>query len=228
MLHSSAARAFIAAAHKRSLPPKRILMKAGDPPQALYLILEGSVSTVLEDSAGRKLVLGYRSPGDFVGEQSLFPQPKPCDTTVHTRSATLVAAMPVAELRAFVTAHPELALALAAQLAARLREMSQRVANQSFLDVAGRLAHTLLDLSRKPDAIPHPEGTLVRISRMELARHVGCSREMAGRALKQLRQQGRVLDAGQQLLIVRPLEPTGGAARDGKRSAVSLPCTAVG
>ncbi len=67
----------------------------------------------------------------------------------------------------------------------------------AFLDVAGRLAHILLDLSKKPDAQQHPRGRVVRISRQELARNAGCSREMAGRVLKKLEEDGLVRDAGE-------------------------------
>jgi len=86
-------------------------------------------------------------------------------------------------------------------LAGRLSDLNQRVANIAFMDVAGRLTHTLMDLSRKPDAVPHPSGVVVRISRQELARHVGCSREMAGRVLKKLKNDGFVHSQGRNILI---------------------------
>jgi CRP/FNR family cyclic AMP-dependent transcriptional regulator len=50
----------------------------------------------------------------------------------------------------------------------------------------------LLDLCQEPDAMTHPEGTQIRISRQELSRIVGCSREMAGRVLKQLETDGGI------------------------------------
>src|SRR3546814_15711674 len=53
---------------------KQTLMLAGDPPQSIYLILEGSVSILLEDENGREIVLAYLNPGDFFGELCLFPE----------------------------------------------------------------------------------------------------------------------------------------------------------
>ncbi|MGH9420433.1 MAG: cyclic nucleotide-binding domain-containing protein, partial [Thermoanaerobaculia bacterium] len=54
--------------HQRSYPNKHTIIHAGDVPQALYLLLEGSVSILLEDEDGREIVLAYLNPGDFFGE----------------------------------------------------------------------------------------------------------------------------------------------------------------
>lgn len=202
MLDSQAIEAFIDRAHKRSLPPKHTVIHAGDRPQSLYLILEGSVSVILEDPEGREMVLDYLNPGEFFGEICLFPEQALRSAIVRTRGPTLVAELDYAAFRKLVAEFPECMFEIAGQLARRLRETGQRVANLAFLDVAGRLAHTLQDLARKPDAQPHPNGRVVRISRMELACHVGCSREMAGRALKKLREDGLVRPQGRNILIL--------------------------
>lgn len=192
---------FIAKAHKRSLPPRHTVVRHGDAPQSLFLVLKGSVSVMLEDASGREIILTYVNPGEFFGETCLFPGDGPSNVVVRTRGATLVAEFGYEAFRSFVHSHPDFMFELSAQLARRLSDVSRRVANHTFLDVTGRLAHTLQDLSHKPDAQPHPHGTVVRISRIELARHIGCSREMAGRALKKLRNNGLVKDQGRNILV---------------------------
>lgn len=209
MLDSDAFNAFIARAHKRSLPPKHTLLHAGDVPESLFLILEGSVSLLLEDSDGREMVLDYLNAGEFFGEACLFPDQELGGAVVRTRGPTLVAELDFRAFRSLVSEHPGCMLEVAAQLASRLRKASERVANLAFLDVAGRLTRTLHDLARKPDAKPHPQGIVVRISRMELARHVGCSREMAGRALKKLREDGMVRAQGRNILVYGVNDPEG-------------------
>jgi CRP/FNR family cyclic AMP-dependent transcriptional regulator len=55
--------------------------------------------------------------------------------------------------------------------------------------VTGRIARTLIDLSKEPDAMTHPDDMQIKIIRQEIGRLVNCSREMAGRVLKTLEEQ---------------------------------------
>jgi len=203
MLQKPVVQAFVCQAHKKSLPAKHTVIHAGDEPHSLYLILEGSVSVVLEDHEGREVVLAYLNPGEFFGEMGLFPEHNLRSAVVRTRSQALVAEFSYAGFRRFVRDYPEIMFELSGQMACRLRDLNQRVANLAFMDVAGRLTHALLELSKKPDAVAHPSGIVVRISRQELARHVGCSREMAGRVLKKLKNEGFVHSQGRNILIYR-------------------------
>ncbi|MCG5501971.1 helix-turn-helix domain-containing protein, partial [Ectothiorhodospira lacustris] len=90
---------------------------------------------------------------------------------------------------------------LATQLAARLRETSRKVIDLAFLDVTGRIARTLMELAQQPDALTHPEGMQIRITRQELAKIVGCSREMAGRVLKELEEKGLITAHGKTIVV---------------------------
>jgi CRP/FNR family cyclic AMP-dependent transcriptional regulator len=47
----------------------------------------------------------------------------------------------------------------------------------------------------------HPAGTQIHISRQELARIVGCSREMAGRVLKSLAEQQTIEVHGMDIVV---------------------------
>lgn len=195
--------ALIAKAHKRSYPPKHTIIQAGDAPTSLYLILEGSVSIMLEDDDGREIVLAYLEPGDFFGEMCLFPDQDVRSAIVRTRKQpTLVAEIAYPAFREFALQHSDIMYEIAGQLSLRLRNTSQRLRDLAFLDVAGRMAHILLDLSRKPDAFQQDGGRLVKISRQELARNAGCSREMAGRVLKKLEEDGLVSCQGRNIVVL--------------------------
>ena len=73
--------------------------------------------------------------------------------------------------------------------------------DEAFLDVTGRVARTLLELSKEPDALTHPEGMQIKITRQEIGRIVGCSREMVGRVLKTLEDQGLVTVTGKTMVV---------------------------
>lgn len=202
MFDKPAVQAFIAQAHKRSYPPKHTLIHTGDDPQTLYLLLEGAISIQLDDERGREIVLAYLGPGDFFGEMCLFPEQKVRTAIVRTRSPTLVAEINYQAFRQFSRECPEIMYEIAGQLATRLHDTTRRLGDLAFLDVSGRVARTLLDLCQKPGAIQNARGIVVRISRQELARNVGCSREMAGRVLKKLEEDGVVSSKGRNILVL--------------------------
>lgn len=202
MFDKPAFQAFIAQATKRSYPPKHSIIRAGDDPQTVYLILEGSVSVSVHDEEEREMVLAYLNPGEFFGEMCLFPEQKTRTAEVRTRTHALIAEIGFEAFRRFIREQPEILLELAGQLAKRLRATTQRLSDLAFLDVQGRVAHEILNLCRQPDALPHAKGTLVRISRQELARIVGCSREMAGRVLKKLQDDGTVAVQGRSIVVL--------------------------
>jgi len=97
---------------------------------------------------------------------------------------------------------PKILFAIGSQLTHRLLRTSRQVSRMAFMDVTNRVSRTLLDLCQEPDAMTHPDGTQIRISRQEVSRIVGCSREMVGRVLKQLEEE-RMIDVAGKTIVVR-------------------------
>jgi CRP/FNR family cyclic AMP-dependent transcriptional regulator len=87
------------------------------------------------------------------------------------------------------------------QLARRLRATNRKLGDLAIMDVYGRLAHALLELCEQPDAEVQAAGTLVRVTQQELARLIGCSREMVGKVLKEMEQQKHVVLQGRSILL---------------------------
>jgi CRP/FNR family cyclic AMP-dependent transcriptional regulator len=191
---------FLSHCHRRRYPSKTNIIYAGDKPETLYYIVKGSVSVLIEEEQGREMVLAYLNAGDFFGEMGLFS-----DTTrsawVRTRSECELAEISYIHFRQLAQEDPEILFQLAGQMAARLRNTSRKVSDLAFLDVTGRIAATLLELSKQPDAMTHPDGMQIRITRQELGRIVGCSREMAGRVLKNLEDQGLISVSGKTIVV---------------------------
>ena len=86
-------------------------------------------------------------------------------------------------------------------MADRLRRTTRKVGDLAFLDATGRVAATLLELCKQPDAMTHPDGMQIKITRQEIGRIVGCSREMVGRVLKILEEQGLISVKGKTMVI---------------------------
>ncbi|WP_297527676.1 cAMP-activated global transcriptional regulator CRP [Thiohalobacter sp.] len=192
---------FLEHCHRRKYPSKSVIIYAGDAPDVLYYIISGSVSVLIEDENGHEIVLAYLNKGDFFGEMGLFGENATRSAWVRARSECEVAEISYAKFRQLAHEDPEILFALSTQMAARLRTTSRKVSDLAFLDVTGRVARTLLDLCKQPDAMTHPDGMQIRITRQEIGRIVGCSREMVGRVLKNLEEQGLITARGKTIVV---------------------------
>lgn len=197
---------FLKHCRRTNLPARAIVVRPGDPADTLYYIISGSVAISLEDEEGNDLVLAYLNEGDFIGEMGLFMEPRRRDAMVRTRTECELAEIKYARLRQLVASElsddfSALLFALGVQLSKRLLHTSRKVSRLAFMDVTGRVARTLLDLCSEPDAKDHPEGKQLRISRKEISRIVGCSREMAGRVLKNLEEEGVITTSGMTIIV---------------------------
>jgi len=103
--------------------------------------------------------------------------------------------------RQVATEIPGLIFELATQFATRLVRTNRKLGDLAFVDVTGRAAHAIMDLCNEPDAMTHPEGMQIKVSRQELSRLIGCSREMAGRVLKVLEEQGLLRATGKTIVV---------------------------
>jgi CRP/FNR family cyclic AMP-dependent transcriptional regulator len=192
---------FLEHCHVRSYPTKQIIIKEGDPSYDLYYIIKGSVTVLIDDSKGREIVLAYLNPGDFFGEIGLFDEVHKRTAFVRTKTKCEIAQINYERLKGLHELFPDLLFEIASQLAIRLRKTSRKVSDLAFMDVKGRVARTLLDLCKEPDAMTHPDGMLIRVTRQELGRIVGCSREMVGRVLKDLEEDHLITVSGKSIVV---------------------------
>ncbi|MEP5568804.1 MAG: cAMP-activated global transcriptional regulator CRP [Halioglobus sp.] len=195
---------FLRHCQRQQYKAKATVMKQGEAGDKLYLILEGSVSVMVEDESepDHMLVVSYLNPGDFVGEMGLFEdEVTPRSAMVVAKTECEVAEISYEKFHQISAQYPEVLYALARQLGKRLRQTTRKLTDLAFVDVSGRIAHTLMDLCREPDAMTHPDGMQIKITRQELGKIVGCSREMAGRVLKALEQDGLVSVAGKTMVV---------------------------
>src|SRR5690606_19754468 len=192
---------FLAHCHRRRYPPRTEVFRPGDPASTLYFVISGSVSIITEEDDGRELVLGY-----FGGEIGLFIETDGREVILRTRVQTELAEISYERLYQLLDGTlsndaTSIMYAIGVQLSRRLLDTSRKAGRLAFLDVTDRIIRTLHDLTREPEAMSHPEGTQLRVSRQELARLVGCSREMAGRVLKKLQIDGKLHARGKTIVL---------------------------
>jgi len=192
---------FLDQSHRRVYPPKSVIINAGDVSNDLYYIIRGSVSVVIEDDNGREIVLAYLNEGDFFGEIGMFDEEHRRSAWVRARTRCEVAQISYDKLKELFKGSCEVLFRIASQLALRLRNTSRKVGDLAFLDVSGRVARALLDLCKQPDAMTHPDGMQIRVTRQELGRIAGCSREMVGRVLKDLEERNLIWAKGKTVVV---------------------------
>jgi len=192
---------FLSYCRVRTVPSKTVMIHAGDLPDVLYYIVDGSVEVMIEDEDGNEMVLAYLNKGQFFGEMGLFYEQPIRSAWVRTRTECEIAEMTYPRFRQIASESPGLVFELATQLATRLDRTNRKLGDLAFVDVTGRVAHAIMDLCNEPDAMTHPDGMQIKVSRQELSRLVGCSREMAGRVLKVLEEQGLVSARGKTIVV---------------------------
>jgi len=192
---------FLEHCHQKTYAAKQLIIKEGDPSNDLYYIINGSVTVMIEDSKGNEIVLAYLNAGEFFGEIGLFSEGGNRTAFVRARNKSEIAKISYEKLQSLHSIFPELLFSIASQMAMRLRRTSRKVSDLAFTDVKGRVARTLLDLCKEPDAMTHPDGMQIRITRQELGRIVGCSREMVGRVLKSLEEDHLISASGKTMVI---------------------------
>lgn len=193
---------FLSQCHKKRYTARTTLIHAGEESDTLYYLMKGSVSVSIEDDDGREMIMAYLNEGDFFGEMGLFKDDQSERTAcVRAKSPCEVAEISYARFREMAESDSELIFRIFRQMAQRLTRTTRKAGDLAFLDVTGRIAHTLLELCKEPDAMTHPDGMQIKITRQEIGRIVGCSREMAGRVLKALEEQEYISVAGKTIVV---------------------------
>jgi len=197
---------FLAHSHRRRYPTRTDVFRPGDAAGTMYYVVSGSVSIIAEEEGDRELVLGYFGTGEFVGEMGLFIESDKREVILRTRTPCELAEISYERLYQLFLGPlssdaPKLLYAIGSQISRRLLHTSRKASRLAFLDVTDRIVRTLHDLAREPESMSHPQGTQLRVSRQEIARLVGCSREMAGRVLKKLQADGLLHARGKTIVL---------------------------
>jgi CRP-like cAMP-binding protein len=171
-----------------------VIVEQGRKSDALHIILSGRVHVLNADSRGREVILATLHPGDCIGEMSLIDD-EPHSATVRAEIQTDVLTL---GREAFARCLPERASMpynIMRGLVARLRHADRKIESLALMDVYGRVARALLEFAQADDT-----GNLMvrgRVSRQDVAKMVGASREMVSRVMKDLEERGflqRLLD----------------------------------
>ncbi len=172
---------------KRRFKRGEPMVEQGKTSNALYIILAGRARVLMTDRKGREVILATLHAGDYIGEMSLIDNDAH-SATVLAEVQTDVLVLGREDFTRCLTENTSMAYTLMRGLVQRLRNADQKIGSMALMGVYGRVATVLLE-----SAQPAPNGQMMireKVSRQDIAKMVGASREMVSRVMKDFEEQG--------------------------------------
>lgn len=172
---------------KRRYKRGEVIVEQGKKSNFLAIVLTGRARVITQDNRGREVILATMNPGDYVGEMSLIDN-QPHSATVRAEVQTDVLILGRVEFARCLPENTSMAYAVMKGLVQRLRHADRKIESLALMDVYGRVARALLEFAQ-----PDRDGQLVireRVSRQDVAKMIGASREMVSRVMKDLEDRG--------------------------------------
>lgn len=206
MLTPEQAQSLAGSVAKKRFKRGECIVTQGAHSDALFIILSGRARVVITDKQGREVILSTLRTGDCVGEMSIIDD-EPHSATVLADLQSDVLELGREDFLRCLKENTCIANAVMRGLVQRLRAATHKIGSLALMGVYGRVASVLLEA-----AVPNAEGerlTREKISRQDLAKMVGASREMVGRVMKHFEEQGFIetLDNGALRIVERRSQP---------------------
>ena len=187
---------------KRRFKRGESIVEQGKKSNALTILLTGRARVISSDARGREVILATLRPGDYVGEMSLIDN-EPHSASVLAEVQTDALILGQLEFARCMPDGDSMAHAVLRGLVQRLRHADSKIESLALMDVYGRVARALLEFAG--ENAMSLEGNAVipdRVSRQDLAKMVGASREMVSRVMKDLEERGFIVTRDDGSLLV--------------------------
>ncbi len=174
--------------------PGQHIIHEDQPAHAIFFVVRGRVRLARTAPDGREQVLAMVGAGEYFNAVPIFDGGfSPATARAMSHVTCLLLARD--DLLALIRNHPDLALAALSDLARQLRELVTLVEDLAFRSVRARLARLLLAEAAEGAA---------EVTQQELAERTGTVREIAGRALRRMAEEGLVkLERGRVIVLDR-------------------------
>lgn len=162
-----------------------IILYEGDEAEALYFVISGAVKVFKTSVEGKEQILGIIRPGESFNDVPVFDD-APNPASVQAMGDVVLYEIGKRELKALLQNHPQIALSTIKVLAGQVRSLVSLVEDLSFRQVIGRVAKILLEHASGE------VGSVPRLTQQEMAAMAGSAREVVGRSLKALEEEGLI------------------------------------
>lgn len=182
---------------RRSAPRATTIMAGGDSTDSLYIVLAGRLKVMMSDSEGKEVILCLLGPGEYFGEMGLIDD-EPRSASVVTIEPCELLAVAKRDFKKCLAENFEMAQAVMRGLVRRLREADRKIGSLALLDVYGRVARLLLDMS---EDVNGEKVVTKRLPKQDIAKMIGASREMVSRVMRDLQMGGYIEVRGSAIVL---------------------------
>ena len=182
---------------RRSVPRGSVVMAAGDQLDSLYIVISGRLKVMMGDADGKEVILSLIGPGEFFGEIGLIDESPRSASVVSTEPCELIG-LSKRDFRRCLAENFEMAMTVMKGLVRRLREADRKIGSLALLDVYGRVARLLLDMS---ETVNGQRVVARRLPKQDIAKMIGASREMVSRVMKDLQLGGYIETRGSTIIL---------------------------
>ena len=187
----------------RTFSKDNVIILAEEEGDTLFILKKGQVKVSIVSEEGREVILSLLGPGSVFGELSLLDG-KPRSANVVAIEETELLMLRRVDFLQLIYKTPQIATALLAELATRMRKTDRQIEGLALLDVTSRISDTLLQLATEQGAETADGVTIEsRPTHQELANMSGTTRETVSRVLKRLEGQGYINRNGRNITILR-------------------------
>ncbi|MCG2577132.1 Crp/Fnr family transcriptional regulator [Dechloromonas sp. XY25] len=164
------------------------VVRAGESTDSLYVLLAGRAKVTNTDEDGREIILAWLGPGEFFGEMGLIDG-SPRSANVVAAEACELLFLSKDAFQRCLQDNFQVAQKLMKTLVLRLREADRKIESLALLDVYGRVARLLLDMS---EVVEGRRVVKKKMSKQDMAKMIGASREMVSKVMRDLELSGYV------------------------------------
>jgi CRP/FNR family transcriptional regulator, cyclic AMP receptor protein len=182
---------------RRSAPRGSVIMGAGDQIDSLYIVISGRLKVMMGDSEGKEVILSLIGPGEFFGEMGLIDD-SPRSASVVTIEPCELLSIAKRDFKKCLAEQFEMAMAVMRGLVKRLREADRKIGSLALMDVYGRVARLLLEMA---DDVDGEKMVVKKMSKQDIAKMIGASREMVSRVMKDLQLGGYIEVRGRSIVL---------------------------
>ena len=173
------------------------IIAAGDPTDSLYIVIYGRLKVLMSDEQGREVILSILGPGEFFGEMGLLDD-SPRSASVVSLEACELLTISKEDFKRSLAENFELSLTVMRGLVRRLREADRKIGSLALMDVYGRVARLLLEMA---DDVNGEKVVVKKLSKKDIAKMIGASREMVSRVMKDLQLGGYIEVRGRSIML---------------------------